>query len=257
MNRDQALEYSSALFTRFSSRTFTGEMLKESHVEILQNLKPELLGLDSLRVSLVHKPQGLDHVFKGVVGSYGKTTGVSAILAILVPAGAGWRGKMECGYVGEQYVLKATALGIGSCWNGGMFDFKKLMGILPIGPNDEIASLVALGIPKEKTDPLGRITKLFLPRKRLEEIASPEGLANNDWMCKAAEAVRLAPSAINRQPWHLHSDAGRITLEGIKTGGLVPIDLGIAMLHFRAAALAEGVDGRWEVKSEKRAVFVY
>jgi nitroreductase len=249
-----ATEYMRALSERTSIRSFTAEPIEDA-VHALRNLVAEPLGLSSYTSTLVSRPGELDHVFKGVIGSYGKTTGVSALIALLAPRSSDWRGRMECGYVGEQLVLKAAALGLGSCWNAGMYDFKKLMTLMPIGPEDEVVSLVALGVSAVKPNSTGTIYKMFVPRKRLESIASAQLLESTGWMYEGVKAVHVAPSALNRQPWYLRKDGESIVLEATAGGKMASIDLGIAMLHFRAAALAHGVDGKWQVESEKRAVF--
>lgn len=248
--------YNDALMRRKSRRLFDSEPLSESQLATLQSLEVEPLGLAPLRTHFVHRPGGLDHVFRGVLGSYGKILGASALLAFTAAESDTWAAAVECGYVGEQFVLMAESLGLGSCWNGGMFGIKQLMGLVPLGPNERVVSLVALGTPKAGPDVLSRLTKLVFKRKDIAQIASSALLGASGYIAGAVEAVRLAPSAINRQPWYLDiSKEGGVVLTATKQGSLVPIDLGIAMLHFRTSALVQGVHGKWEVKAADRAVF--
>ena len=248
--------YNDALMRRKSRRSFDGEPLSEGQLAALQSLEVERLGLAQLRTHFVHRPGGLDHVFRGVLGSYGKILGASALLAFTAAGNDTWASAVECGYVGEQFVLMAESLGLGSCWNGGMFGIKQLMGLVPLGPDERVVSLVALGTPKAGPDGLSRLTKLVFKRKAIGQIASSALLDTSGYITGALEAVRLAPSAINRQPWYLDIAAeGGVVLTATKQGSLVPIDLGIAMLHFRTSALAQGVHGTWEVQVAERAVF--
>jgi len=66
----------------------------------------------------------------------------------------------------------------------------------------------------------------------------------------ALEAARLAPSAINRQPWSFHVEPGNITVSVRSTGPEFGIskrlDCGIAMLHIEVAAMTCGVRGQWD-----------
>ena len=256
MLEQDAKLYNDALVRRKSRRLFDGQPLAASQLAMLQSLEAERLGLAQLSTHFVHRPGGLDHVFRGVVGSYGKISGSSALLAFTAAQSDSWRAGMECGYIGEQSMLTAESLGLGSCWNGGMFGLKQLMGLVPLGPDERVVSLIALGTPKVGPDGLGKLTKLVFKRKETSQIASGTLLATAGWIPGALEAVRVAPSAVNRQPWFFDLDAtGDIVLTATKQGGLVPVDLGIAMLHFRASALAQSVDGTWEVQAADRAVF--
>ena len=60
------------------------------------------------------------------------------------------------------------------------------------------------------------------------------------------ECVRMAPSAVNRQPVVFHWMGGRVTASLRSTEFDVAYnDLGIAKLHFELGAAAKGVSGRW------------
>ncbi len=256
MQERDAQRYLEALMSRRSHRLFDGQTLTENQLSSLGELKAESLGLGHLRTHFVHRPGDLDHVFRGVVGSYGKTLGTSALLAFTAAEDDSWQAGMQCGYIGEQYVLLAESLGLGSCWNGGMFGIKQLMALVPLGPNERVVSLIALGTPQEVQDRVGRLTKMVFKRKEIGEIASGTLLGSGGYITAALEAVRLAPSAVNRQPWYFDTGSeGEVVLTASRRGGLVPVDLGIAMLHFYVAALAQGVRGHWEVTGADRAVF--
>ena len=86
-----------------------------------------------------------------------------------------------------------------------------------------------------------------LKKKPLEEIV--EGTALAPWQAKAIEAVRIAPSASNRQPWRFDVGENSITvrMDSSKDGDRYPkrLDCGIAMLHIELGALAAGKKGSW------------
>ena len=88
-------------------------------------------------------------------------------------------------------------------------------------------------------------------RKPMSELVT--GLDQGEsphWMKTALEAARIAPSAVNRQPWHFSVEPDSITVSvGNPTRQLgisKRLDCGIAMLHIEVAALESGVQGRWE-----------
>ncbi|MBT9143935.1 MAG: hypothetical protein DDT29_02349 [Dehalococcoidia bacterium] len=71
-----------------------------------------------------------------------------------------------------------------------------------------------------------------------------------EWVKASLEAARLAPSAINRQPWGFNVEDDGITVF-VRTSGpefnvSKRLDCGIAMLHIEVAALSSGVKGDWK-----------
>lgn len=70
------------------------------------------------------------------------------------------------------------------------------------------------------------------------------------WIRVSIQAARLAPSAVNRQPWGFDVQDGSITVY-VRTGGpelsiSKRFDCGIAMLHIEVAALNCGTRGNWQ-----------
>jgi len=122
------------------------------------------------------------------------------------------------GISGEALVLEATALGLGSCWVAA---FKKSGADIALEEGEKLRAVIALGAPGEGGSPR--------KRKKLTEICSSDPASWPLWAYNAAECVRIAPSAVNLQPWRL-SFAGR-TLMLSCTRGSAPLDMGIAALH--------------------------
>ena len=70
------------------------------------------------------------------------------------------------------------------------------------------------------------------------------------WIKTALECGRLAPSAINRQPWRFKIKGESITVVVDGTSRFSSIvseqlDCGIAMLHIEVGAFYEGIKGNW------------
>ena len=71
-----------------------------------------------------------------------------------------------------------------------------------------------------------------------------------DWVKKSIQAARLAPSALNRQPWGFDVKENTITVY-VRTGGpdfgiSKRLDCGICMLHLEIAAMNCGITGSWQ-----------
>ena len=77
----------------------------------------------------------------------------------------------------------------------------------------------------------------------------PARAVEEEKLARILESARLAPSAVNMQPWRFAFDVrsmsvlSRSTLMGKKYAGY---DRGIAMLHATVGAAREGRDGRWQ-----------
>jgi hypothetical protein len=86
-------------------------------------------------------------------------------------------------------------------------------------------------------------------RKCIEELAPSIDRTWPEWAVAAVETARLAPSAVNRQPWRFRLDDGRLIVakdRGFETPKVTKrLDCGIAMLHLQLGALAEGIQGAW------------
>jgi hypothetical protein len=93
-------------------------------------------------------------------------------------------------------------------------------------------------------------------RKPLEGMCSGLPAAEwPGWMRASLEAARVAPSAVNRQPWRFHVQPNSITLSMDNRPSFdfyisKRLDCGIAMLHIEVAALNEGVGGEWELLND-------
>ena len=77
-----------------------------------------------------------------------------------------------------------------------------------------------------------------------------------EWVRVSLEAARLAPSAINRQPWGFNVEDDGITVF-VRTSSTEfnvskRLDCGIAMLHIEVAALSSGVKGNWKLLETPR-----
>ena len=167
------------------------------------------------------------------------------------------------GYMFEKVVLFAWDLGVGTTWIAGTMDreaFEKAMKVA----EDEIMPCVSpLGYPAKKmslresvmrrgikADSRREFGELFFDGS-FDNPLTPEKAGK---LARVLEAVRLAPSAVNKQPWrvvlsgdkaHFYEKKSR----GYDNGGwdIQRIDMGIALCHFELAAQAIGLNARFEL----------
>ncbi len=126
---------------------------------------------------------------------------------------------LHAGISGEAFILEAVALGIGTCW---LAAFRRRALEIELSPDESVLAITPLGLIAEE-DVHER------KRKPLADLCTSDPTAWPIYAFNAAECVRAAPSAMNRQPWRL-SYAGRtIMLSRKLLGG--DLDMGIALLH--------------------------
>jgi len=200
----------------------------------------------------------------GKIGTYGL---ISKVPAFLVGAVAKGRGALEdFGYSMEGLVLKATELGLGSCWIGGIFGRGAAAAVLDLGQDELLPAVVSIGMPADRKTVADSLTRRFAradtrkPASALffdGEIGKPLDIAASPWR-DAFEALRMAPSASNKQPWRIlrSGPANRVRFDLLLAEDrkynsmlgeirLQNIDMGIAMRHFESAARSLGLPGSW------------
>jgi len=164
------------------------------------------------------------------------------------------------GYLLEHLVLKATDLGLGTCWLG-YYD-PRFTGAFRPGPEEVMPAIIVVG-PTDRSPGLkDRLvhsvvgatrrrnwSDLFSDRKfgmpLAAEAAGP--------YAEPLEMLRLAPSAGNKQPWRVvrGADAGcfHFFLKPVSARydqrRLHDVDLGIAMCHFDLSCRGSGLAGKW------------
>ena len=185
--------------------------------------------------------------------------------------------------MGEGIILHATSLGLGTCWVSGTYsrravearvelrDGEKVMAVSPIGfaaGHSSRAPLAEASVVACQEQEVGgkakavEAVKGLHKRRPLESLV--RGLPIEDWQPgyrEALEAARLAPSAVNRQPWRFSVKSDGIVVSAARFE-LLPmaarrLDCGISMLHLEVAALANGIPGKWQSFDNPPAVAKY
>jgi nitroreductase len=157
--------------------------------------------------------------------------------------------QVNAAFMLQQMDLWFSAQGLGSCWLGmpNPASDSATCGSLPF------LVMLAFGAPAEETH---RAEISAFKRKTAEEITSITGAES------LVEALRLAPSAVNRQPWYLTGTADALRLCGRKNnllqkmmfGDMPRMDIGIALCHLWLAAESGGVFQGFEREADPKDV---
>ena len=179
--------------------------------------------------------------FKGFRKSYGMFSGVKNYVA-LIGDKADTLGLEKLGYYGEWLILHATTRGLGTCWVGGTFDSTACP--VDLSEGESVVCAITVGNVKPKRSVKEKLIHGITHRKSKtveQMVISDDSLP--DWLLSGMEAVRKAPSAVNRQPV-LFSYKDDIVTASVKdvNGEGVALDLGIAKLHFEIGSGG----GSWE-----------
>lgn len=213
----------------------------------------------------------------GRIGTYGVIKGASAFLVGVVEAGD--FACVDYGYCMEGIVLEATALGLGTCWVGGVFDRGLVRKALGAGTTEFCPAISPVGVPAATpglqdrliragsgagSGPTARVRKdratLFFEMGEggRWEAFEPTAGTGEAGIAELLEAVRIGPSASNKQPWrilvdrrdgdlslHLFMEEDRFYNNMLGPVKLQELDMGIAMRHVDVAAVALGLSGGW------------
>ena len=161
------------------------------------------------------------------------------------------------GILFERFILRATELGLATCWLGGTFGkstFQK--AYIKAGGNGNVIIVSPLGYPASNirfSEKLMRTLVKSTSRKDFDALFKFDD-SSNIWETDEAklikqqiieilEAVRLAPSSRNSQPWRgrVYNDNTLVILDINcinPDGKFACIDMGIALCHLFEAATA-------------------
>lgn len=240
-----------AIGIRRSRRLFDARPVAPALLSSLQIVCKDFSPFCGVRSVLIPRP--VNEVFKGIIGHYGKIRGAPAFIAFIGNIKE-THVDTKVGYMGEGIILEATSLNLDTCWVGASFRQEVVASYIPVGENEKVFAVTPIGYAGEKTSLEEKVLTGFgrtRKRKSLRELCA--GLEESKWpfwiKC-ALEAARLAPSAVNRQPWRFHvgEDSITITVDNLNDTYHIPkrLDCGIALLHIEGAARYHGVKGHCE-----------
>jgi nitroreductase len=242
---------------RKSCRSFNQILLNPADKKILEDYITEnrkLIGDEGLDLKIIEK--GNDS--KKMKLNYGTIQGHNTYL--LGTSRATIDSRVNYGYLAEKVVLKATEIGISTCWIG-YFDETYFNEII-IHSGFEIPSIVILGYSKGRQTNSDRFVRFAVnASKRLDWETlffnyNTKTALKPDLIKKysdSLEMVRLSPSAGNTQPWRIFFDDmvkefhffKKPISERYEKKGLHDIDMGIALSHFELTSSYNDLSGDW------------
>ena len=197
-------------------------------------------------------------------------TGLSS--PVIVGANAFLAGKVQrvpfaaeaFGYSFEQIVLFAASIGVGTTWIAGTMDRAAFERAVHLANGEVMPCVTPLGYPAKKmslresimrkgvkADSRLPFSSLFFDTS-FERPLSPEGAGR---LRDVLQAVRLAPSAVNKQPWRTVVCGDLVHFYKKKNKPLAPVawdiqkvDLGIALCHFALAAKEIGLSAAFQIE---------
>lgn len=200
------------------------------------------------------------------LGTYGMVHGAKTFLTAVTSKKDLRAGFLQIGYQMEQAVLLATDCGLGACWLGGTFDKTAFWQASGTGDGEQLVIVLPIGYPGGKMRLLEHIVRGAAGsanRKPFEKLFfnAENGTPLSEQAAGAfsvpLSCVRLAPSAVNKQPWRLllsqtsvafYLDRGKEQANAAESD-IRYVDLGIAMCHFEAGALQAGLSGSWDFQN--------
>ena len=162
------------------------------------------------------------------------------------------------GFAFERFVLYAQSLGIGTTWIAGTMNRPAFEAAMALEGGEVMPCVSPLGYPAAKLslrESLMRKGVKADSRLPFEELffdgsfETPLTAEKAGKLAEALEAVRLAPSAVNKQPWRVLVCPDKVHFYEKRSPGYVAadgwdlqkVDMGIALCHFELAAQGSGL----------------
>lgn len=214
-----------AIDARHSVRHYISKPLSQDIIDAIQAKIDACNREGNLHIQLVlNEIKG----FSGMM-AYGSFSGVENYIVM-----AGHRSDdldERIGYFGEQIVLLAQQLGLGTCWAG--LSYRKVKGTYTLAPDEKLACMISLGYP----DDAGRKHK----RKSVADVSNVSSVTPL-WFERGVQAALKAPTAVNQQKFYFEYVGEQDGVSLVRARrlfsvvGYTKMDLGIVKLHFEIGA---------------------
>ena len=171
------------------------------------------------------------------------------------------------GYSFEAMILHAQELGLGTVWVGGTMEREGFEKAMNLSECEMMPCMTPVGYTAKKMSVKEKMMRAGIKadtRKDFVEIFFKDSFENSlttetaGELAFAFEMIRLAPSAVNKQPWRivLKDSSVHFYLKRSKGFGhgvmdIQKIDMGIAMYHFVTAANKSGINTEFYIDDPK------
>ena len=263
------MEYSRSIIDiikeRTSRRSYTPRAVEAEKREALERMFAQVQGPFGGRARFaILDTSGWGEGRINSLGTYGTIQGATLFIVGMIARGGHDMEDFGCQF--EKIILRATDLGLGTCWIGGIFNRSRFALKAGVRENEVLPAISPLGYPTERRSVADSVIRwsagsrnrrpwadLFFDRD-FERGLAPDRAGR---YAEPLEVLRLGPSASNRQPWRVVKEQGRDVFhlflcrsrgydKLIKAVDLQRLDMGIAMSHFEVAASELGLEGRWQ-----------
>lgn len=171
----------------------------------------------------------------------------------------GLNASVSFGYSFEEFVLYALSLGLGTVWLGGTMNRSAFEQAMDLSENEMMPCATPVGYTAKKMSIRETMMRKAIKadeRLPFEELffdgsfETPLTKEKAGKFAEPLEMVRLAPSAVNKQPWRvvLADDTAHFYLKRSKGFGregkldMQMIDMGIALCHFVLTSKENGLN---------------
>lgn len=238
-----------AILDRKSVRTYEKVALKENDVHLIGEIIREIEPLQGpfghrIRYFFYNYATFIEEEAKKI-GTYGFIKNAPAFVGGVIENT--FQAIVDYGYLFENFILKATANGLGTVWLGGTFDRSAFSSYTK--HNEIIPAITPVGYEANKRffEKAIRYVSKANSRKPFQDMFFMKDRNHSiqhddleEWMKCTLEYVQVGPSASNKQPWRIIIDQGNVHFYLEKTSNyatMMPfdmqaLDLGIAICHF-------------------------
>lgn len=192
-------------------------------------------------------------------GTYGVIKG--ALNYLVMGIGDDEASALSAGYTLQQVVLKATEMGLGTCWLAATFRNGPFVALAAFPETAPLKIVCPIGMPAEKLRLMEKIMRKTIgsdgrqPAAKLffiDGTATPLP-AENTFM-PSLLMLRLAPSSTNSQPWRAVVAGDTVHFFSAKDSRVSTLDVGIGLCQFVKAEEYYGHGGLFVQQPEQAAL---
>lgn len=237
--------------SRHSVRNYEDKLIPK---DLIKKIEHYIENIDNpfgkkVRIKLIKKDNSSNDL---KLGTYGVIKGAKYYLAV---ACKNEDFALEAlGYTFEKAVLYCTSLGLGTVWLGGTFNKGEFAKAMNVGSNEIMPIVSPLGYEGGKKSFLASL----MGNNNKKRKSYGEVFFNNNFdtpllkedekdYSEVLEMVRIAPSAMNKQPWRILKVGNDFDFYTEGNKDFSKIDIGIALCHFHLAAKEKGLDGEFKI----------
>ncbi len=232
---------------RRSVRTYDATPLSEEEKNALISTAEHATDPFGGQVTIRLRDVDPTHDFKP--STYGVIKGAPAYF--LLGIGSDEASALSAGFRFEQVVLKATEMGLGTCWIAATFRGTAFAQGLDLPEGEELKIVCPVGHPagRRLMEKMTRLTLGSDKRKPFDtlffdrDFGTP--LSPDNRFAPALAMLRLAPSSTNSQPWRALVDGTCVHFYYLPKSAVSLIDCGIGLCHFSLTQEAHGSAGRY------------